>query len=95
MPDGRSLSEARRRHQGAHPIVIELAVGDQAGPSDSLTQFAGGRRHWLAFLEQSCTIQSVQRFSLLAPLINSTTQLGKFWDNRIDDLEELLKRMDQ
>jgi DNA-binding transcriptional ArsR family regulator len=30
----------------------------------------------------------------LAPLIDWTSQLTGFWQNRFDDLEELLKRMD-
>lgn len=31
----------------------------------------------------------------LAPLIDWTRQMGGFWESRFDDLEELLKRMDQ
>lgn len=31
----------------------------------------------------------------LAPLIDWTKQMGGFWQNRFDDLEDLLKRMDQ
>jgi DNA-binding transcriptional ArsR family regulator len=33
--------------------------------------------------------------SALAPLINWTNQMARFWENRFDDLEDLLKRMDQ
>ena len=31
----------------------------------------------------------------LAPLIGWTNQMAGFWENRFDDLEDLLKRMDQ
>ena len=31
----------------------------------------------------------------LAPLIDWTSQMSEFWESRFDDLEELLKRMDQ
>src|SRR5215510_9264452 len=31
----------------------------------------------------------------LAPLIDWTTQMAGFWESRFDDLENLLKRMDQ
>jgi DNA-binding transcriptional ArsR family regulator len=31
----------------------------------------------------------------LAPLIDWTSQMTSFWGNRFDDLEDLLKRMDQ
>jgi DNA-binding transcriptional ArsR family regulator len=31
----------------------------------------------------------------LAPLIDWTSQMAGFWENRFDDLENLLKRMDQ
>lgn len=31
----------------------------------------------------------------LAPLIDWTSQMAGFWENRFDDLENLLRRMDQ
>lgn len=31
----------------------------------------------------------------LAPLLDWTSQMTGFWENRFDDLEDLLKRMDQ
>ena len=31
----------------------------------------------------------------LAPLIDWTSQMNRFWQNRFDHLEDLLKRMDQ
>jgi len=35
------------------------------------------------------------QLSALAPLIDWTSQMTGFWQNRFDDLEDLLKRMDQ
>ena len=31
----------------------------------------------------------------LAPLIDWTKEMGRYWERRFDDLEDLLKRMDQ
>ena len=35
------------------------------------------------------------KVSALAPLIDWTTQMTRFWESRFDELEQLLKRMDQ
>jgi DNA-binding transcriptional ArsR family regulator len=35
------------------------------------------------------------QLSALAPLVDWTSQMTRFWQSRFDDLEELLKRMDQ
>jgi DNA-binding transcriptional ArsR family regulator len=35
------------------------------------------------------------RLEALSPLIDWTTQMAGFWERRIDDLEDLLRRMDQ
>ena len=40
------------------------------------------------------THYSAQRRAL-APLIDWTSQMAGFWESRFDDLEDLLKRMDQ
>jgi DNA-binding transcriptional ArsR family regulator len=40
------------------------------------------------------THYSAQR-AALAPLIDWTKQMAGFWERRFDDLEDLLKRMDQ
>lgn len=40
------------------------------------------------------THYSAQR-GALAPLINWTSQMTGFWEKRFDDLEDVLKRMDQ
>jgi DNA-binding transcriptional ArsR family regulator len=40
------------------------------------------------------THYSAQR-QALAPLLDWTSQMAGFWESRFDDLEDLLKRMDQ
>jgi DNA-binding transcriptional ArsR family regulator len=35
------------------------------------------------------------RLGALAPLIDWTKEMAAFWESRFDDLEELIKRMDQ
>lgn len=35
------------------------------------------------------------QLSALSPLIDWTSQMAGFWESRFDDLEDLLKRMDQ
>jgi DNA-binding transcriptional ArsR family regulator len=40
------------------------------------------------------THYSAQR-AALAPLVDWTSQMAGFWEQRFDDLEDLLKRMDQ
>src|SRR6266480_3101487 len=35
------------------------------------------------------------QLSALAPLIDWTSRMAGFWENRFDDLEDLLRRMDQ
>lgn len=35
------------------------------------------------------------RLEALAPLVGWTQQMARFWESRFDDLDDLLKRMDQ
>jgi DNA-binding transcriptional ArsR family regulator len=35
------------------------------------------------------------RLKALAPLVDWTQQMARFWESRFDDLDDLLKRMDQ
>ena len=35
------------------------------------------------------------QLNALAPLLDWTSQMTRFWESRFDDLEDLLKRMDQ
>lgn len=35
------------------------------------------------------------RLDALTPLADWTNQMARFWESRLDDLEDLLKRMDQ
>lgn len=66
----------------SQPAVSKhLAALKQAGLV--LDRHEGRERHYSAQL------------SALAPLIDWTSQMTGFWQRRFDDLEDLLKRMDQ
>lgn len=66
----------------SQPAVSKhLAVLKQAGLVHD--RHAGRQTHYRAQLDA------------LAPLMDWTRQMTGFWENRIDQLEDLLKRMDQ
>jgi DNA-binding transcriptional ArsR family regulator len=66
----------------SQPAVSKhLAALKQAGLV--LDRHEGRERHYSAQL------------SALAPLLDWTSQMTGFWQKRFDDLEDLLKRMDQ
>jgi DNA-binding transcriptional ArsR family regulator len=66
----------------SQPVVSRhLRVLKQAGMVHDRPE--GRQTHYSAQLEA------------LAPLIGWTRQMAGFWENRFDDLEDLLKRMDQ
>jgi DNA-binding transcriptional ArsR family regulator len=66
----------------SQPVVSKhLAVLKRAGLV--LDRHEGRQTHY-----------SAQR-QALAPLVDWTSQMAGFWENRFDDLEDLLKRMDQ
>jgi len=79
----------------------ELTVGGltaQAGVSQPAVS-----KH-LGVLKQAGLVQDRQegrqthysaRPGALSPLLDWTRQMAGFWENRFDDLEDLLKRMDQ
>ncbi len=66
----------------SQPAVSKhLAVLKQAGLVHDRAQ--GRRTHYSA------------RRGALAPLVDWTSRMTGFWESRFDDLEDLLKRMDQ
>jgi len=66
----------------SQPAVSKhLAVLKQAGMVRD--RHAGRQTHYSA------------RIGALAPLIDWTSEMAGFWENRFDDLEDLLRRMDQ
>lgn len=68
--------------QVSQPAVSKhLAVLKQAGLV--LDRHEGRQTHYSAQL------------NALAPLRDWTSQMTRFWESRFDDLEDLLKRMDQ
>ena len=68
--------------QVSQPAVSKhLAVLKQAGLV--LDRHEGRQTHYSA------------QYQALAPLADWTRQMTRFWESRFDDLEDLLKRMDQ
>ncbi len=68
--------------QVSQPAVSKhLAVLKQAGLV--LDRHAGRQTHYSAQLKA------------LTPLLDWTNQMSRFWDGKFDDLDDLLKRMDQ
>ncbi|MBA5687607.1 ArsR/SmtB family transcription factor [Rugamonas apoptosis] len=66
----------------SQPAVSKhLAILKQAGLV--LDRHAGRQTHYSA------------RPGALTPLLDWTNQMTRFWENRFDDLEDLLKRIDQ
>jgi DNA-binding transcriptional ArsR family regulator len=66
----------------SQPVVSKhLGVLKQAGLVRG--RHAGRETHYSA------------QFRALAPLIDWTSQMAGFWENKFDHLEDLLKRMDQ
>jgi len=74
------------------------ALTDRAGVSQPMVS-----KH-LGILKQAGLVQGRRdgrethyraRPQALAPLIDWTSQMARFWHRRFDDLEDLLKRMDQ
>ncbi|HEY0061492.1 MAG TPA: metalloregulator ArsR/SmtB family transcription factor [Telluria sp.] len=66
----------------SQPAVSKhLAVLKEAGLV--VDRHAGRQTHYSA------------RRDALAPLADWTTQMTRFWESRFDDLDDLLKRMDQ
>src|SRR5437764_7349991 len=81
--DGEQTVGALTERAGvSQPVVSKhLGVLKQAGLVRD--RHAGRNTHYTAQL------------SALAPLIDWTSQMTGFWESRFDDLEGLLKRMDQ
>ena len=64
----------------------------------------GAREHICGLLKQAGLVRDRHegrqthysaQLGALAPLIDWTSQMAGFWQNRFDHLEDLLKRMDQ
>ena len=98
----RCLSDPTRRAifehlclQGAQNV---LALTDRAGISQPAVS-----KH-LAVLKRAGLVSGQQegrqtryaaQVGALAPLVDWTQQMSRFWDAKLDGLEDLLKRMDQ
>ena len=98
----RSLSDQTRR------AIFERLCLDGAQNVLALTEHAGisqpaVSKH-LAVLKQAGLVSGrqegrqtryVANVEALAPLVDWTRTMSRFWDAKLDDLDDLLKRMDQ
>jgi DNA-binding transcriptional ArsR family regulator len=98
----KSLSDPTRR------ALFERLCRDGEQTVGSLTQWAGVAQptvsKHLAVLKQAGLVSDrhegrqthyVARKAALAPLLDWTRDMAGFWESRFDDLDDLLKRMDQ
>lgn len=83
MPRGRATVGALTARAGvSQPVVSKhLGVLKQAGLVRDRQQ--GRHTHYSA------------QVGALTPLVDWAKDMARFWESRFDDLEELLKRMDQ
>lgn len=93
-PTRRALFETLCR-DGAQTVGVLTASAGVSQPAVS--------KH-LAILKQAGLVQDrpqgrqthySARLEALAPLSNWTQQMARFWESRLDELDVLLKRMDQ
>ncbi len=98
----KSLSDPTRR------ALFERLCRDGEQTVGTLTQWAGVAQptvsKHLAVLKQAGLVSDrhegrqthyVARKQALAPLLDWTRDMAGFWESRFDDLDDLLKRMDQ
>jgi DNA-binding transcriptional ArsR family regulator len=98
----KSLSDPTRR------AIFERLCRDGETTVSNITSHAGVSQpvvsKHLALLKQAGLVRGRHegrqthysaQLSALSPLIDWTSQMTGFWEDRFDDLENLLKRMDQ
>ena len=83
MPRGRATVGALTAQAGVSQPAVSKHLGILKHAGLVRDRHEGRQTHYSAQL------------GALAPLIGWTNQMAGFWENRFDDLEDLLKRMDQ
>src|SRR3984893_17130729 len=93
-PTRRALFErlCREGEQTVGALTAQAGVSQPAGSKHLGVLKQAGR--WRDRHEARQTHYSAQ-LGALAPLIDWTSQMAGFWETRFDDLEDLLKRIDQ
>lgn len=81
--EGEKTVGALTAHAGVSQPVVSRHLGVLKEAGLVRDRHQGRQTHYTAQLEA------------LAPLVDWTKEMAGFWENRLDDLENLLKRMDQ
>ncbi len=81
--DGAQTVAALTAQAGVSQPAVSKHLGILKRAGLVLDRPAGRQTHYTA------------RPAALAPLLDWTSQMAGFWESRFDDLEDLLKRMDQ
>ncbi|MDB5527994.1 MAG: putative ArsR family transcriptional regulator [Devosia sp.] len=81
--EGEQTVGALTVHAGVSQPVVSKHLGILKQAGLVIDRHEGRQTH--------CTAQ----LGALAPLVDWTREMAGFWENRFDDLEDLLKRMDQ
>lgn len=93
-PTRRAIFE-RLCRQGEQTVGVITAGAGVSQPAVSKHLGVLLRAGLVAGRRQGRETHYVARPSALAPLVDWTQEMGGFWDARLDDLEDLLRRMDQ
>lgn len=81
--EGEKTVGALTAHAGVSQPVVSKHLGLLKRAGLVLDRHEGRQTHYSA------------KVAALAPLVDWTSQMAGFWESRFDDLEDLLKRMDQ
>jgi DNA-binding transcriptional ArsR family regulator len=81
--EGEKTVGALTAHAGVSQPVVSKHLGLLKRAGLVLDRPEGRQTHYSA------------KVAALAPLVDWTSEMAGFWENRFDDLEDLLQRMDQ
>ena len=98
----RTLADPTRRaiferlcRQGEQTVGALTARSGVSQPAVSKHLACSSAPGWCATATKAARRITARSAGALAPLIDWTSQMAGFWQNRFDRLEDLLKRMDQ
>ena len=93
IPQGQDI--LRRLVEGERPIVRVVSAVVVIAAMALVTWYAARTLTLVRDRQEGRHTHYTAQLRALAPLIDWTSQMTGFWESRFDDLEDLLKRMDQ